>query len=90
MGWAIALHGGAGDISFTLAPELRQPREAALRHCLQIGVEALQAGNPALDVVELVVINATFFLFLIFFVSFFIIYFLFFFFFGVLGMNLNF
>ncbi|KAF3438026.1 hypothetical protein FNV43_RR20782 [Rhamnella rubrinervis] len=55
MGWAIALHGGAGDIPVSLSPERRQPREAALRHCLQLGVEALKAGMPALDVVELVV-----------------------------------
>ncbi|XP_062027189.1 isoaspartyl peptidase/L-asparaginase 1 [Rosa rugosa] len=55
MGWAIALHGGAGDIPLSLQPERRQPREAALRHCLQIGVEALKANKPPLDVVELVV-----------------------------------
>ncbi|XP_027339182.1 isoaspartyl peptidase/L-asparaginase-like [Abrus precatorius] len=55
MGWAIALHGGAGDIPFSLPPERRQPREEALRHCLQIGVEALKAKMPPLDVVELVV-----------------------------------
>ncbi|KAH7528926.1 hypothetical protein FEM48_Zijuj05G0129500 [Ziziphus jujuba var. spinosa] len=55
MGWAIALHGGAGDISVNLPAEFRQPREAALRHCLQIGIEALKAGKLALDVVELVV-----------------------------------
>ncbi|XP_065879538.1 isoaspartyl peptidase/L-asparaginase 1 [Euphorbia lathyris] len=55
MGWAIALHGGAGDIPLSLPPERRQPREAALRHCLQIGVAALQANKHPLDVVELVV-----------------------------------
>jgi len=55
MGWAIALHGGAGDIPLSLPPERRQPREEALRHCLQIGVEALKAKLPPLDVVELVV-----------------------------------
>ncbi|KAG8388786.1 hypothetical protein BUALT_Bualt02G0161400 [Buddleja alternifolia] len=55
MGWAIALHGGAGDIPRSLPPELRQPREAALRHCLQIGVDALKAARSPLDVVELVV-----------------------------------
>lgn len=55
MGWAIALHGGAGDIPLTLPPERRLPREEALQHCLHIGVEALKAGNSALDVVELVV-----------------------------------
>lgn len=55
MGWAIALHGGAGDIPLSLLPERREPREAALRHCLEIGVSALKAGGSALDVVELVV-----------------------------------
>ncbi|KAK7328473.1 hypothetical protein VNO77_22580 [Canavalia gladiata] len=55
MGWAIALHGGAGDIPLSLPPDRRQPREEALRHCLQIGVEALKAKIPPLDVVELVV-----------------------------------
>ncbi|KDP31384.1 hypothetical protein JCGZ_11760 [Jatropha curcas] len=55
MGWAIALHGGAGDIPFSMPPERRLPREATLRHCLQIGVAALQAQKHPLDVVELVV-----------------------------------
>ncbi|XP_072952382.1 isoaspartyl peptidase/L-asparaginase [Typha angustifolia] len=55
MGWSIALHGGAGDIPLTLPPERRLPREAALRHCLEIGVAALKAHRPPLDVVELVV-----------------------------------
>ncbi|KAL6995032.1 beta-aspartyl-peptidase [Sarracenia purpurea var. burkii] len=55
MGWAIALHGGAGDIPMTLPPERREPREAALRHCLEIGVAALKAKKSPLDVVELVV-----------------------------------
>lgn len=57
MGWAIALHGGAGDIPLSLPRERRLPREAGLRHCLHIGVEALKANTPALDVVELVVIK---------------------------------
>ncbi|XP_050220944.1 isoaspartyl peptidase/L-asparaginase 1 [Mercurialis annua] len=55
MGWAIALHGGAGDIPLNLPPERRLPREAALRHCLEIGVAALKAQKHPLDVVELVV-----------------------------------
>lgn len=55
MGWAIALHGGAGDIPLSLPTERRLPREEGLRHCLQIGVEALKANKSALDVVELVV-----------------------------------
>lgn len=55
MGWAIALHGGAGDIPLDLPPERRLPREACLRHCLEIGVSALKSHCCALDVVELVV-----------------------------------
>ncbi|XP_058080169.1 isoaspartyl peptidase/L-asparaginase 1-like isoform X2 [Magnolia sinica] len=54
MGWAIALHGGAG-VPLSLPVHQREPREAALRHCLQIGVSALKANTPPLDVVELVV-----------------------------------
>lgn len=55
MGWAIALHGGAGDIPLNLPPERREPRKAALRHCLDIGVAALKHNKSPLDVVELVV-----------------------------------
>nr|GME03732.1 isoaspartyl peptidase/L-asparaginase 1 [Ipomoea batatas] len=55
MGWAIALHGGAGDIPRDLSQERRQPREAALHHCLEIGVAAIKANKSPLDVVELVV-----------------------------------
>ncbi|KAI4343999.1 hypothetical protein L6164_011277 [Bauhinia variegata] len=55
MVWAIALHGGAGDIPYSLPLERRQPREEGLRHCLQVGVQALKAKMPALQVVELVV-----------------------------------
>ncbi|KAF5199535.1 Isoaspartyl peptidase/L-asparaginase [Thalictrum thalictroides] len=55
MGWAIALHGGAGDIPLSLPLERREPREAALRYCLEIGVSALKANRSPLDVVELVV-----------------------------------
>lgn len=55
MGWAIALHGGAGDIPRSLPDERRIPREEALRHSLDIGVAALKANKHPLDVVELVV-----------------------------------
>lgn len=55
MGWAIALHGGAGDIPLSLPSDRRQPREETLRRCLQIGVQALKSQKPPLDVVELVV-----------------------------------
>jgi beta-aspartyl-peptidase (threonine type) len=55
MGWALALHGGAGDVPRTLPPETREPRLAALRRCLDLGAAALRDGRAALDVVELVV-----------------------------------
>ncbi|KAJ1690256.1 hypothetical protein LUZ63_014411 [Rhynchospora breviuscula] len=55
MGWAIALHGGAGDIPVDLPTDKRAPREATLRHCLDLGVAALKAGRSPLGVVELVV-----------------------------------
>lgn len=55
MGWAIALHGGAGDIPRDLPPELLQPREACLHRCLQIGIDALNSHKSPLDVVELMV-----------------------------------
>ncbi|KAG4171041.1 hypothetical protein ERO13_A12G184200v2 [Gossypium hirsutum] len=55
MGWAIAVHGGAGDIPLSLPPEKRLPREAGLRRCLDVGIAALKAHNHPLDVVELVV-----------------------------------
>lgn len=56
MGWAIAVHGGAGDIPLSLPPEKRLPREAGLRRCLDVGIAALKAYNHPLDVVELVVL----------------------------------
>ncbi|XP_071702927.1 isoaspartyl peptidase/L-asparaginase 1 [Rutidosis leptorrhynchoides] len=55
MGWAIALHGGAGDIPLNIPVERRQPREAALRRIIEIGVSKLNAKFSPLDVVELVV-----------------------------------
>ena len=55
VGWAIALHGGAGDIPIDLPDERRIPRETALRHCLDLGVSALKSGKHPLDVTELVV-----------------------------------
>ncbi|KAJ1294626.1 hypothetical protein BS78_01G159800 [Paspalum vaginatum] len=38
MGWALALHGGAGDVPRTLPAESREPRLATLRRCLDIGM----------------------------------------------------
>ncbi|KAL8472809.1 hypothetical protein ACS0TY_029866 [Phlomoides rotata] len=54
MGWAIALHGGAGDFPLSLLLERREPQEATLRCYLEIGVDALKASRSPLDVVELV------------------------------------
>jgi L-asparaginase / beta-aspartyl-peptidase len=59
MGWALALHGGAGDIPRSLAPELRDRRLATLRRCLDVGTAALRDGSTALDVVELVASRLT-------------------------------
>ena len=55
MWWAIAFHRGAGDIPLSLPPDRRIPREADLRHCLDVGIAALKAHKHPLDVVELVV-----------------------------------
>eukprot|EP00249_Psilotum_nudum_P035900 c5857_g1_i1 orf=282-614(+) len=55
MGWAIALHGGAGAIPHDMPASTRQQAQDALQECLQVGVTALQSSRSALDVVELVV-----------------------------------
>jgi beta-aspartyl-peptidase (threonine type) len=55
MGWAIALHGGAGDIARTVTSERIERAESGLRHCLQIEVAALRESRSALDVAEIVV-----------------------------------
>lgn len=54
MGWAIALHGGAGDIQKT---ERVEKAEQAMREFLKLGVSLLQDDDSksALDVVEIVV-----------------------------------
>jgi hypothetical protein len=53
--WAIALHGGAGDISRNMTAERKKVTEQAVHECLQIGVSALENSASALDVVEKVV-----------------------------------
>lgn len=55
MGWAIALHGGAGDISKDLPTARKDAALACLHQCLELGVSALQSQQNALDVAELVV-----------------------------------
>lgn len=54
MGWAVALHGGAGDIRTRCRPTAGA-RLATLRRCLDLATAALRSGRAALDVVELVV-----------------------------------
>ena len=71
-GWAIALHGGAGDIPINLPQNKKEPRESALLHCLQLGISALKNGRSPLDVVELVV-PFLFSFFSIIFVDFFLL-----------------
>jgi len=51
MGWAIAVHGGAG-VDPCLSMERQQEAKDLLLHCLNLGVFA-----PAIDVVELLVRN---------------------------------
>jgi hypothetical protein len=53
--WAIALQGGAGDISTSMTGEKKKVAEEALHECLDIGVSALENSASALDVVEKVV-----------------------------------
>lgn len=55
MGWAIALHGGAGSIPLDMSPDLKDNVQSALNDCLHIGISALQASRSALDVAEIVV-----------------------------------
>lgn len=54
MGWAIAVHGGAG-VDPCLPMERQQEAKDLLLHCLNLGVSALKASLPAVDVVELLV-----------------------------------
>lgn len=53
--WAVAIHGGAGDIPKNLVPSQRIPRENALRAILQFAVSEMKAGKAPLDVVESVI-----------------------------------
>jgi beta-aspartyl-peptidase (threonine type) len=53
--WAIALHGGAGTIPRSTPAEQAEAYRAALAAALRLGAERLEAGVPALDVVEEVV-----------------------------------
>ncbi|KAJ4833402.1 hypothetical protein Tsubulata_028612 [Turnera subulata] len=53
-GWAIAVHGGAG-VDPNLPQERQEEAKQLLTRCLNLGIAALRANLPAIDVVELVV-----------------------------------
>ncbi|XP_073134479.1 probable isoaspartyl peptidase/L-asparaginase 2 [Henckelia pumila] len=53
-GWAIAVHGGAG-VDPNLPEERQELAKQLLTRCLDLGISALRASVPAIDVVELVV-----------------------------------
>ncbi|MCL2728318.1 MAG: isoaspartyl peptidase/L-asparaginase, partial [Bacteroidales bacterium] len=53
--WAIALHGGAGNLSTPMTPERLATFEQHLTEALNIGKEILASGGVALDAVEAVV-----------------------------------
>ena len=53
--WAIALHGGAGTMDKDAPKELIAAYEASLNKALAEGIKRLEAGQPALDVVQAVV-----------------------------------
>jgi len=52
MGWAIAIHGGAGAILESLTASHRANVEAALPELTEVGAAMLRDGAPAIDVVE--------------------------------------
>eukprot|EP01018_Ginkgo_biloba_P015510 Gb_18949 [translate_table: standard] len=54
MGWAIAVHGGAG-VDPCLPLDRQKQAEEVLLHCLHLGVSAIKSSLPAIDVAELVV-----------------------------------
>ncbi|KAI3513070.1 hypothetical protein L2E82_27156 [Cichorium intybus] len=54
VGWAIAVHGGAG-VDPNLPTERQEQAKQLLTRCLNLGIEALRSSLPAIDVVELVV-----------------------------------
>jgi beta-aspartyl-peptidase (threonine type) len=54
VGWAIAVHGGAG-VDPNLPPLRQEEAKQLLTHCLNVGISALRSNGSAVDVVELVV-----------------------------------
>jgi len=53
--WAIALHGGAGDIDKGLPDARKKEYKAALESALKDGIECISSGASAVDAVEKVV-----------------------------------
>lgn len=56
VGWAIAVHGGAG-VDPNLPLERQEEAKQLLTRVLNLGISALRSNLPAIDVVELVVHN---------------------------------
>ncbi|KAJ0754631.1 putative asparaginase [Helianthus annuus] len=54
VGWAIAVHGGAG-VDPNLPTERQELAKQLLTRCLNLGITALRSSVSAIDVVELVV-----------------------------------
>ncbi|KAL3734870.1 hypothetical protein ACJRO7_024101 [Eucalyptus globulus] len=54
VGWAIAVHGGAG-VDPNLPHHRQEEAKQVLARCLNMGISALRSSLPAVDVVELVV-----------------------------------
>ncbi|XP_044475092.1 probable isoaspartyl peptidase/L-asparaginase 2 [Mangifera indica] len=54
VGWAIAVHGGAG-VDPNLPAERQEQAKQLLNRCLNLGISALRSNFSAIDVVELVV-----------------------------------
>ena len=52
--FAIAIHGGCGDVSRQLSDEIKQEYLSSLRRAVLEGRQLLADGRPALDVVEIV------------------------------------
>ena len=50
--WAIAIHGGAGNMKLPIDPAVKSKYEAALTIPLKAGQKVLQGGGSALDAVE--------------------------------------
>lgn len=54
VGWAIAVHGGAG-VDPNLPAERQEEAKRVIARCLHVGTTAIRGGTAAVDVVEMVV-----------------------------------